>query len=86
MAELVKDLVCGMEIEPETAAGKSEYQGTTYYFCATGCKTDFDADPEKYIGGGAAAATAGTGDEPAAAPAGGASEETSEKRWWEFWK
>ena len=86
MAELVKDLVCGMEIDPETAAGKSEYQGTTYYFCATSCKTDFDADPQKYIGGGAAAATAGSSDEPAAAPAGGASEETSEKRWWEFWK
>ena len=83
MAELVKDLVCGMEIDPETAAGKSEHQGTTYYFCSDGCKTDFDADPAKYIGGGAAAPMA---DEPAAAPAGGASEETSEKRWWEFWK
>ncbi len=80
MAELVKDLVCGMEIDPETAAGKSEHQGTTYYFCAAGCKTDFDADPEKYIGGGAAAPMA----EPATS--GGATEEASEKRWWEFWK
>ena len=79
MAELVKDLVCGMEIDPETAAGKSEHQGTTYYFCATGCKADFDADPQKYIGGGAAAAPAGMGGEPVAS--GG-----SEKRWWEFWK
>ena len=52
MAELVKDLVCGMEIDPETAAGKSEYQGTTYYFCAVGCKTDFDADPQQFLGGG----------------------------------
>ena len=94
MAELVKDLVCGMEIDPETAAGTSEYQGTTYYFCATGCKTDFDADPEKYIGGGAAAPTAGMSHEPATAttepaaapPAGGATEAASEKRWWEFWK
>ena len=87
MAELVKDLVCGMEIDPETAAGTSEHQGTTYYFCADGCKTDFDADPQKYIGGGAAAPPAGMGAEPAAAaPAGAASEEASEKRWWEFWK
>ncbi len=85
MAELVKDLVCGMEIDPETAEGKSEYQGTTYYFCATGCKTDFDADPAKYIGGGAAAPMA-SAEPAAAAPAGAASEETSEKRWWEFWK
>ena len=78
MAELVKDLVCGMEIDPETAAGKSEYQDTTYYFCATGCKTDFDADPAKYIGGGAAA--------PAPAMAEPATSGGSEKRWWEFWK
>ncbi len=90
MAELVQDLVCGMEIDPETAAGKSEYQGKTYHFCATGCKTDFDADPAKYIGGGAAAPMpeppTASAEPAAAAPAGGASEEASEKRWWEFWK
>lgn len=44
------DPVCGMKVDPETAAGKSEYKGTTYYFCAPGCKKDFDADPEKYLG------------------------------------
>ena len=50
MAGLVKDVICEMEIEPESAAATSEYQGTTYYFCAVGCKHDFDADPEKYVG------------------------------------
>ena len=50
MAETVKDLVCGMDIEPETAAGTSEYKGTTYYFCSPGCKRSFDKDPEKYLG------------------------------------
>jgi len=39
-----------MEIDPATAAGKSEYKGQTYYFCAPGCKKAFDADPEKYVG------------------------------------
>ena len=39
-----------MEIDPNTAAGSSEYQGKTYYFCSPGCKRDFDKDPEKYIG------------------------------------
>ena len=73
MAELVKDLVCGMEIDPKTAAATSEHQGTTYYFCAVGCKQDFDADPQKYISGGGA----GNG-----APAG----DSAAKRWWEFWK
>lgn len=54
MAELVKDLVCGMDIDPATAAATHEYNGTTYYFCAVGCKQDFEADPEKYISGGGA--------------------------------
>ena len=54
---MVIDLVCGMEIDPKTAAGKSEYQGQTYYFCSTGCKKDFDKDPQKYITGAAASHT-----------------------------
>jgi Cu+-exporting ATPase len=41
-----------MEIDPETAAGKSEYKGQTYYFCAPGCKRSFDKDPEKYVASG----------------------------------
>jgi len=45
----VKDPVCGMEIDPETAAGESEYQGKTYYFCGPGCKKAFDKDPQKYV-------------------------------------
>ena len=46
---MVKDLVCGMEIDSNTAAGKSEYKGQTYYFCAPGCKKAFDKEPEKYV-------------------------------------
>ena len=44
------DPVCGMDVDPKTAAGKSEYQGKTYYFCGLGCKRDFDKDPGKYVG------------------------------------
>ena len=47
--EQVKDLVCGMTIDPKTAAATSEYKGKTYYFCAKGCKVSFDKKPEKYI-------------------------------------
>ena len=50
MANTVKDLVCGMDIDPKTAAGKSEYKGQTYYFCSPGCKKSFDKEPEKYVG------------------------------------
>ena len=45
----VKDLVCGMMIDPKTAAATSEYKGKTYYFCAKGCKDAFLADPTKYL-------------------------------------
>lgn len=47
--EQVKDVVCGMMIDPETAAATSEYKGRTYYFCARGCKVAFDKDPENYL-------------------------------------
>ena len=47
---MVKDVVCGMEIDPNTSAGKSEYKGQTYYFCSPGCKRAFDKEPEKYLG------------------------------------
>ncbi|MHB1449073.1 MAG: YHS domain-containing protein [Bellilinea sp.] len=43
-----RDPVCGMSLDPKSAAGKSEYQGKTYYFCSTGCKKSFDSNPEKY--------------------------------------
>jgi len=46
---MYKDPVCGMDVTPETAAGKSEYKGQTYYFCSPGCKTSFDKNPEKYL-------------------------------------
>ena len=49
MANTVHDPVCGMDIDPATAAGTSEYKGQTYYFCAPGCKKSFDKDPEKYV-------------------------------------
>jgi YHS domain-containing protein len=44
------DPICGMEVDPKTAAGQSEYLGKTYYFCSLGCKKTFDKDPQKYVG------------------------------------
>jgi len=44
-----KDLVCGMDVDEETAAATAEYQGKTYVFCARSCKEKFEQDPEKYI-------------------------------------
>lgn len=45
----VKDPVCGMMVDTETAKHKAEYQGTTYYFCAPGCKQAFDQEPKAYL-------------------------------------
>jgi len=45
----VKDLVCDMWVDPETAAAESEYKGKKYHFCAKGCKVAFDKDPDKYV-------------------------------------
>lgn len=42
------DPVCGMKVDDQKAAGQSTYEGKTYYFCAEGCKTAFDADPPQY--------------------------------------
>ena len=47
---MVKDPVCGMQIDEKSASGKSEYQGRVYYFCSPGCKAKFDKAPEKYAG------------------------------------
>ncbi len=44
------DPICHMEVDTENPpGGESEYQGTTYYFCAPGCKVAFDQDQDKYL-------------------------------------
>jgi len=43
------DPVCGMSVEEDSAAATYEYEGVTYYFCAVGCKKDFEEDPEAYL-------------------------------------
>ena len=43
------DPVCGMTVQPATAAGSYNYRDKTYYFCATRCLDKFRADPEYYL-------------------------------------
>ncbi|BFU92448.1 MAG: Copper-transporting P-type ATPase [Nitrospira sp.] len=43
------DPVCGMTVQPATAAGSYEYRGKKYYFCAARCLEKFRADPEYYL-------------------------------------
>src|SRR5690349_891441 len=42
------DPVCRMQVDPQRAAGRSEYHGKMYYFCAPGCKNRFDNNPAQY--------------------------------------
>jgi YHS domain-containing protein len=48
-AGIAIDPVCGMQVEMATAQHTAEYQGTTYYFCAKGCKLDFEDEPERFL-------------------------------------
>jgi Cu+-exporting ATPase len=47
---MVKDPVCGMDVDPDSAAASSDYEGQTYYFCSIPCQEEFDAEPEKFVG------------------------------------
>ena len=46
---MVKDLVCGMEVNEEKATVSSLYKDKKYYFCSETCKLKFDENPERYI-------------------------------------
>jgi len=43
------DPVCSMAVDPLTASHKTEFSGSTYYFCSAGCRSKFLADPGKYL-------------------------------------
>jgi Cu+-exporting ATPase len=43
------DPVCGMEVVIDGAQHTSEHAGITYYFCAKGCKLDFEDDPGRVL-------------------------------------
>ncbi len=50
----VIDPVCGMKIDPATAAATRDHNGTTIHFCSTHCASTFDADPHRYTHGAGA--------------------------------
>src|SRR5471030_2884929 len=44
----LRDPVCGMTVDPSTAKFQADQDGVTYYFCSTGCRSKFLADPSAY--------------------------------------
>ncbi len=45
---MMKDPVCGMEVNEGQAKAKATYKDQTYYFCSDGCKQKFEKNPEQY--------------------------------------
>lgn len=44
------DPVCGMHVDKMNPRGGTIlYEGTSYYFCADGCRKAFGANPEGFV-------------------------------------
>ncbi len=43
------DPICDMTVDPAKAAGKCDFDGSTYYFCSVHCQKLFQTDPAKYL-------------------------------------
>src|SRR5262249_59226548 len=43
------DPVCGMTVEPASAAGSHTHAGQTHYFCSLHCRDRFAADPARFL-------------------------------------
>ena len=48
IGDAFKDPVCGMDVDPATAAGSFEHGGRTYYFCCRHCLEKFRSDPGRF--------------------------------------
>jgi Cu+-exporting ATPase len=43
------DPVCGMTVNPDSAAGSYAFKGQTYYFCSRHCLNKFREDPDSFL-------------------------------------
>ncbi|MBY9075502.1 ATP-binding cassette domain-containing protein [Nocardioides sp. WL0053] len=50
LAGLVVDPVCRMQVEP--TGPHVDWEGRTLWFCSEGCRTEFTADPQRFVAGG----------------------------------
>jgi Cu+-exporting ATPase len=48
-AATVKDLVCGMDVNPATTPHHARLDDADYHFCSDGCRRKFIADPQRYL-------------------------------------
>jgi Cu+-exporting ATPase len=45
----MRDPVCGMSLDPATAAHRAEHAGHSYFFCSARCRERFVAEPGRYL-------------------------------------
>jgi YHS domain-containing protein len=48
--EAPRDPVCGMNVDPKSAAHTDSFAGQTYFFCSPTCLTKFRSEPARYVG------------------------------------
>jgi YHS domain-containing protein len=46
---MVKDPVCGVELEKTDATAAADYHGEIYYFCSAACKVRFLSSPQSFV-------------------------------------
>jgi YHS domain-containing protein len=45
---MVRDPVCGIEVDEATAPAETTYKGKTYYFCSRDCKERFEEEAGRF--------------------------------------
>ena len=48
-ADIAIDPVCGMSVDRQAGKPRLDHAGTTHFFCSNGCRTKFEADPDRYL-------------------------------------
>lgn len=46
---MVQCSVCGADVHKDDQPEQVEYEGETYYFDSTDCRTEFEESPEEYV-------------------------------------
>lgn len=46
---MVKDLVCGMNVNEKIVGYSMVFEGEMYFFCSEGCWAEFRRHPQEYL-------------------------------------
>src|SRR5229473_3439820 len=48
-SDAATDPVCGMTVDPQATPHHAAHGGQAFHFCSAGCRTEFIADPERFL-------------------------------------